>query len=100
MASVRMAPLGPVGEWEESGVRRRDDRSEVILRDLATWVFMVRSKDGPGWVMAKKLGDEMLFSAACVHYRDQTDHMDSTMAVRWIRARLDEMLADVARVAA
>jgi hypothetical protein len=73
---------------------RRDDRSEQILRELAMWVVIMRDRSDR---MAQKVAEEMLLSAALIHYQDRTDRMDSTAAARWIRARVDQMVTQTAQ---
>lgn len=61
------------------------------------WVVIMRGRPDR---MAQKVAEEMLFSAALIHYQDRTDRMDSTTAARWIRARVDDLVAQTARAVA
>jgi hypothetical protein len=86
---------GFIGWWlRGKPAASRDDRSERIMEHMASWVAILR--DRPNDRMAQKIADDMLFSAACVHYAKRTDAMDSGTASRWIRARVEEMVAEAA----
>lgn len=76
-------------------LRRQDDRSERIVRDLALWVATLRERPkSEPYRLALCVAEEMLFDAVLIHYRGQTEHMTAGDAVGWLRSRAERLMAE------
>jgi len=74
--------------------RFRDDRSTRIVESLAMFVAVARGQSGPNASVVQRVAEELLFDAALTHYERQLDHMSVDRAQRWLRTRIEELVAN------
>lgn len=66
--------------------RRPDSVAKEILEEIAMWASDRTWDQKTLWVL-----DSMLFNAATIVYRDQTESMGTDAAVEFLKARVKEL---------